>query len=92
MRRPSARASVEELYADLPFPFVEEPFPPMEMTARWPVERLIGYSATWSSTLALVRARGAESLRPLHDAIRSAWGKELRIVRWPLGGRAGRVA
>jgi SAM-dependent methyltransferase len=88
---PPDRSSVDQMYGDLPFPFVEEPFPALDMTARWPADRLIGYARTWSSTLGLVKAKGAEALTPLEDALREAWGSRLRIVHWPLGARVGRV-
>jgi hypothetical protein len=79
------------MYGDLPFPFPEVPFPTLEMTARWPAERYLGYARTWSSTQALVRARGEDALVRLEEALRSAWGNGLRTVRWPIGGRFGRL-
>jgi SAM-dependent methyltransferase len=88
---PSNRAAVDELYADLPFPFAEEPLPPLELTARWPADRYLGYAGTWSSAQALVRARGPESIAPYFEALARAWGPKLRTVRWPIGGRVGRV-
>ena len=88
---PSNRAAVDRLYADLPFPFPEESLPSLAVTARWRVERYLGYAGTWSSTQAFVRARGAEPLAPLHAALRRAWGPGPRTVRWPIGGRLGRI-
>src|SRR5688572_31132768 len=51
---------LDQFYADLPFPFAEEPFPGVAMTARWSAERWIGYASTWSSTQALLRTRSEE--------------------------------
>jgi SAM-dependent methyltransferase len=88
---PANRAAVDRLYADLPFPFPEEPLPPLALTVRWTAERYVGYATTWSATQAFVRARGAEALVPLYQALRRAWGAGFRTVRWPIGGRVGRV-
>jgi SAM-dependent methyltransferase len=88
---PANRAAVDELYRDLPLPFVEEPLPPIVMTARWSAERYLGYAGTWSSTQAFVRARGADALTPYVEALRRAWGPGLRTLSWPIGGRVGRV-
>ena len=88
---PPNRRSVDVLYADLPFPFAEEPFPSIEMTALWPAHRLIGYSSTWSSTLTLTKERGSSMLAPIHARIREVWGDALRTVRWRIAARVGRV-
>lgn len=88
---PPNRRLVDVLYADLPFPFIEEPFPSVEMTALWPAHRLIGYSSTWSSTLTLTKRRGSSMLAPIHARIRKVWGHGLRTVRWRIGVRIGRV-
>lgn len=91
---PPERRPVEELYANLPFPFAEEPVPEMWMEQSWPLERLLGYLRTGSSTQAFVRAVGPRRLEELMLALRAAWGdpERARTVRWPLTIRAGRVA
>jgi len=86
---PPNRRSVDRRYADLPFPFAEEPFPEVAMTARWTAAHLIAYAGTWSATLALMEAEGADVLSPVHARIREAWGSRLRAVCWPLSVRAG---
>lgn len=90
---PPERRPVEELYAHVPFPFDEVRLPEMWIELRWPLEQLIGYIHTWSSTQAFAKAVGAERLEPLEQTLREAWGdpERLHVVRWPLGVRAGYV-
>lgn len=90
---PPERKPVEELYANVPFPFAEVKLPEMWIELEWPLEQLIGYIHTWSSTQAFVRAQGAEQRTALEAPIRTAWGEptRLRLIRWPLGVRAGHV-
>jgi SAM-dependent methyltransferase len=90
---PPERRLIEQGYATIPFPFEEIPTPQLEMTVEWPLNRLVGYIATWS---ALARFRSAHSdrdpLRELVDQLGPVWGPpdEHRWVRWPLTIRAGR--
>jgi SAM-dependent methyltransferase len=90
---PPERKPVDELYAPLPFPFDELDVPRMWMILDWPLERFLGYAATWSSTISFVRARGERKLLEAERPLREAWGdpERVRTVRWPLAVRAGRV-
>jgi SAM-dependent methyltransferase len=90
---PPERKPVDELYANVPFPFAELPTPRLWMELEWDLGRLLGYAETWSSTQGFVRAHGREGLkaaaRPLAEAWRDAG--QTRRVRWPVAVRAGRV-
>jgi SAM-dependent methyltransferase len=90
---PPERTPVDELYANLPFPFDQLDVPRMSMTLEWPLDHLLGYAETWSSTIGFVRAHGREQLTEAVLPLREAWGdpERPRVVRWPLAVRAGRV-
>lgn len=90
---PPERAHVETGYASLTFPFERVEFPPMEMTAHWSLEALMGYVATWS---AVARYRDAHGDDPLVDArarLEALWGPAdtRHTVRWPLALHVGRL-
>ena len=91
---PPERAAIDRFYEGLPFPFDEVRVAPLGMSARWPLEHLLGYVETWSPTLAFVRERGRAPLDALIRPLRETWGdpERLRDVRWPLGMRIGRVS
>jgi SAM-dependent methyltransferase len=88
---PPERKLVEQ-FADLPFPFREVEPPKFEMTARWKLDRLIGYLRTWSSTQRFIAAKNSDPLEEITDQLRDAWGdpQQIRDVTWPLTVRAGR--
>jgi SAM-dependent methyltransferase len=91
---PPERTPVDELYANVPFPFDELPVPRLWMMLEWSLEHFLGYATTWSSTIAFVRAQGEAALAAAELPLRRAWGdaERPRTVRWPVAVRAGRVA
>ena len=91
---PPERALVARRYADLPFPFEEIPVLPVDMTARWDLERTLGYLSTWSAVKAFQKANQEDPIATLAPELAAAWGSPAapRTVTWPLVLRAGRIA
>lgn len=83
---PEERRHVENAYRDLPFPFPRLEAPLLEIEARWSVDRLLGYLASWSSVVRLRRSGGIDPMRTLEPRLRQAWGRpdDERTIRWPL--------
>ena len=90
---PPERALVDAGFATLPFPFASIPVPALEMHAVMSRHELLGYIGTWS---AVARGRIVEGTDPLGELVARLtplWpdADERRLVRWPLGIRAGHV-
>jgi methyltransferase family protein len=82
---PAGRAHVENGYRDLVLPWEAVEAPPLEMTASWTRDELLGYVTTWSATVKLVAARGSGALEAMHTALAECWTvDERRTIRWPL--------
>jgi SAM-dependent methyltransferase len=82
---PNGRVHVWNGYRDLglPWPAVEPP--PIEMTARWTRDELVGYITTWSATSRFVAARGESSLDAVRRELAEIWpDDQAREVHWPL--------
>jgi SAM-dependent methyltransferase len=90
---PPERALVEDGYRGIPFPFAEVEPPPLEMSAAWALDDLVGYMGTWSATQRFRAATGADPVAEHLPELRAAWGDPaaVRGVRWPLGIRVGRA-
>lgn len=93
---PPERALLERGFATIPFPFDELSVPPFEMGARWSLEALEGYLASWSATRRFAAAMGRDPLDEVRADLAAAWGearreRREREVRWPLRLRAGIV-
>ncbi len=89
---PPGREHVENGYRDrvMPWPSVEAP--PLDMTAEWTLDEVVGYVSSWSATSRLVEVEGsgrfdafAPRLPPRGPTTRS-W-----LVRWPLTVRLARL-
>jgi SAM-dependent methyltransferase len=91
---PPERRWVDEEYRTLPFPFAEVPTPRIENEARWDLDRLLLYVATWSACRRYREATGRDPIKMLQDELIAAWGDPgaARPVRWPIYMRAGYVA
>lgn len=91
---PPERAHVENGYRDFAFPFPALDMPRQAMRAEWPLEHLVGYIGTWSATKEYRAATGDDPLPAARAALAAVWGEPdtPREIRWPLGGRIGRVA
>ena len=91
---PPERALVAGRYSDLFFPFEEIRVLPVDMTARWGLERTLGYLSTWSAVKAFQKANQEDPIATLAPELAAAWGSPAtrRTVTWPLVLRAGRIA
>lgn len=82
---PAGRAHVDNGYRDLTLPWPAIPAPPVEMTARWTRDELVGYITTWSATARLVAARGQAPVDQLRAELAARWPDDQpRVIRWPL--------
>lgn len=90
---PPERALVARRYADILFPFEEVPVPPVDMTASWDLERVLGYLSTWSSVKAFTKATGRDPLDDFEAPLAETWGDPAapKTIVWPLVLRAGRI-
>lgn len=90
---PARRRHVIRGYRDLDFPFPPIVAPDLEVEARWNLEGLRGYLATWSAAQRFVRATGDDPLGSIETPLASAWGdvQASRVVRWPLTLLLGRI-
>jgi len=82
---PNGRVHVNNRYRDLRLPWPAVLAPPIEMTATWTRDELVGYITTWSATTRLVAARGEGPVDELRRRLAAVWpDHEPRNVRWPL--------
>lgn len=90
---PPERRHVENGYRSIPWPFAELETPPFQMTARWPLEALLGYCRSWSAVARYRREHGEDPVMRLGESLAEVWGDSgsLRTISWPLTVRAGRV-
>ena len=90
---PPGRKHVEDGYRSFIFPFQELPTPYLEICREWDLPATIGYVETWSATIALKRAKGDAPVETFRRDLAEAWGSPntVRLIRWPLSIRLGRV-
>jgi SAM-dependent methyltransferase len=82
---PNGRVHVNNRYRDLEFPWPALAAPPIEMTATWTRDELVGYITTWSATARYVADRGEGRLDELRRQLAATWpDDEPRKVTWPL--------
>lgn len=82
---PGGRVHVNNGYRDLELPWPAVAAPPIEMTAAWTRDELVGYITTWSATARLVAARGEAPVDELRRRLAAVWpDDEPREIRWPL--------
>jgi SAM-dependent methyltransferase len=91
---PAERRHIVEKYQGLPFPFEELTTPAMNMQARWGLDALLGYLATWSATNRYRQRHERDPLDLIRLSLYQAWGppNEERTVTWPIHLRVGRLA
>ncbi len=79
-------------YRELPFPFEEVHFEPMEIRVSLTVPELLGYLGTWSAVKRYEKAKGSESLSILARNLDSLWPSQTRNdVSMDIHLRAGRL-
>lgn len=90
---PPERKHVEDGYRSFSFPFEELETPHLEIRREWDLTAMIGYVETWSATTALRQAKGDAPVEQFRYDLAQAWGPQgtLRLIRWPLSMRVGRV-
>lgn len=90
---PPGRKHVEDGYRSFPFPFVELETPHLEIRREWDLPAVIGYIETWSATTALRQAKGDAPIEQFRRDLADVWGSKetVRVIRWPLSMRLGRV-
>jgi SAM-dependent methyltransferase len=90
---PPQRRMVDEGYRSIAMPFAELDVPEFEMSERWTLEQLLGYTRTWSATSRYREALKEDPTTELAARLGDVWGDptKARRVWWPLAVRAGRV-
>lgn len=90
---PPERRHVESGYRHLDFPYTELAAPAFAMEARWTLDQLMGYFATWSAVKRYRQATGSDPLPALRRALAALWVSldEPKPIKWPLSLRLGRV-
>lgn len=83
---PPERALVDAHYAGFAWPFAALPAPTLEMSADWPLERLLGYLSSMSAVARHRERTGCGAVAAHADALAAAWGDPhtTRTIRWPL--------
>ena len=90
---PAERKLVDTGYADLPFPFVEQSPPALEMHKAWNLEELLGYISTWSAVRRVRETSREDILQGFAADLKALWGDPTRCreIRWPINMRLGRL-
>jgi hypothetical protein len=88
---PAGRQHVENGYRDLAWPWPSVDAPPIDMTADWTRDELVGYVTTWSATVKLVDTVGPAPFEAFRAKLATMWPEEeRRTVTWPLAIRLAR--
>ena len=90
---PAERKLVDTGYADLPFPFEEQPVPALEIRKAWTLEELLGYISTWSAVRSIREAGREDILHHFAGDLATLWGDPTRRreVRWSINMRLGKT-
>lgn len=88
---PPERLIVEDGYRGIQLPMPAIAVPAFEMSVLWSAETMLGYLRTWSACQRSLRASGIDPVAVIESSLRTAWGADVREVRWPLALRVGRV-
>jgi ubiquinone/menaquinone biosynthesis C-methylase UbiE len=80
-------------YRTVDFPFAEITTPQFTLEQRWNLPQLAGLLRTWSAAARYASEHGVDPVDQVEAALAKKWGdpSALRVVRWPLYLRAGRV-
>jgi SAM-dependent methyltransferase len=87
---PPERLIVENHYRDIQLPLPEIDMPPLQMSALWHVQDILGYFRTWSATQRCMRETGADPVAEYAGPLEEAWGEGRREVIWPITLKACR--
>jgi len=84
---PQERVLVDREYADIAFPFdaVDADAAPREISASWPLARMLGYFSSYSAVKRFREIHGGDPVAESAQAIAQAWGDRGAVpLRWPL--------
>ena len=82
---PPQRADVDAAYAGYDWPFEPIAAPAFELTADWPLPRLLGYFASYSASKRHRETTGRDIVADTAPLFEQAWGDaSTRRMRWPL--------
>ena len=82
---PSQRADIDAAYAGCEWPFEPIAAPAFELTADWPLPRLLGYFASYSASKRHRETTGRDIVADTAPLFEQAWGDaSTRRMRWPL--------
>ena len=82
---PPQRADIDAAYAGYAWPFPRIDASPFELTVDWPLQRLLGYFASYSASKRHREATGRDVVADSAPAFARAWGDGGDIpLRWPL--------
>ena len=82
---PSQRADIDAAYAGYDWPFEPIAAPAFELTADWPLPRLLGYFASYSASKRHRETTGRDIVADTAPLFEQAWGDaSTRRMRWPL--------
>ncbi|MTI39489.1 class I SAM-dependent methyltransferase [Fulvivirga lutimaris] len=85
------RKYIDEQYKNTPFPYHEIVSPEFEFTAKWSVDHYIGYIKTWSAVKHFEKAKGFDPVDDLEKEIRKYWNEKLKLIKFPIFLRLGKV-
>lgn len=90
---PPERLLTEQRYQTIEFPFAEFAAPNFVIEQQVTLDDVAGYIRTWSATRAFVKHHGKDPVDDLVAELGPAWGAplQLRLARWPVAMRIGRV-
>lgn len=83
---PPERAFIDSAYAQFAWPFAKLETPAFELSAQWPLPRLLEYFSSFSSVKRFREATGIDPVARHASAIAAAWGDgdALHSLRWPM--------
>lgn len=89
---PPERKFVENGYQNIEFPFHRLPSPSFQMSAKWKVEQLIGYLATWSAVKRYRDRKGNNPIELIEKQLIRSWDNHSgsMAVCWPLSVIVGK--
>ncbi len=90
---PPERQLVDSGYAELPFPFDEQPAPALAIRKAWTLKELLGYLSTWSAVRRVREAGREDLLQRFASDLARLWGDpaQRRPVSWPINMRRGKL-
>ncbi|MFL6591121.1 MAG: methyltransferase domain-containing protein [Luteimonas sp.] len=83
---PPERDLIDQAYARFCWPFEALQVPDFDLSAQWPLTRLLGYFSSYSATRRFREATGRDPVAAHAHALAKAWGDPgtARTVRWPM--------